>query len=86
VLDHILSPIGSPLLTTVVGLVVLMLRWARKSLYPHPNLLLQTLSRLPHMQQSPLDVALGNRGAIAQLEFFQMSVPITTRVTLPNLH
>jgi len=84
VLDHFVSPIGSPLLTTVVGLVVLMLRWARKSSYPHPNLLLQTLSRLPHLEK--LELGYCSPVPKRDIERKLLHMPITTRVTLPNLH
>jgi hypothetical protein len=47
-LDHFASPIGSPLLTTAVGLSRLILLWIHPSAYPHPNQFLQTLSLLPH--------------------------------------
>ena len=51
-LDHFVSPIGSSLLTTAVGLSIstLSLRWIHPSAYPHPNQLLQTLSLLPHLK------------------------------------
>jgi len=84
VLDHFVSPIGSPLLTTVVGLVVLMLRWARNSSYPHPNLLLHTLSHLPHLET--LELGYCSLVPKRDIERKLLHMPITTRVTLPNLH
>jgi hypothetical protein len=35
ILNHFTSPIGSPFLTSAVGLVTLLLRWIHPSTYPH---------------------------------------------------
>jgi len=91
ILTHFASLIGSPSLTTAVGLSVLSLQWIRPSIYPHPdhlhpNQLLQTLSLLPHLEtlkicfHSPQDFT--RHHIRTQL----LNAPIITHVTLPNLY
>jgi hypothetical protein len=84
ILGHFAFPIGSPLLTTAVGLVILALRWIHPSTYPHPNHLLQPLSLLPQLET----LELGFRSPIPNREIErQLShIPIVAHVTLPNLH
>ena len=83
-LEHFASPIGSSLFTTAVGLSALSLRWIRPSAYPHPNQLLQTLSLLPHLRT----LYISFRSPISKHHFESqlLDTPITTHVTLPNLH
>ncbi len=83
-LDHFASPIGSPLLTTAVGLSILTLLWIHPSTYPHPNQLLQTLSLLPHLEA--FDIGFRSPISKRDLEGQLLQSPITTHVTLPNLY
>ncbi len=83
-LEHFASPIGSPLLTTAVGLSTLSLRWIHPSAYPHPDHLLQTLSLLPQLRL----LEIGFRFPVSKrdIERQLLQSPIITHVTLPNLH
>jgi hypothetical protein len=83
-LNHFASPIGSPLLTTAVGLSALSLLWIHPSAYPHPNQLLQTLSLLPHLGL----LELGFRSPISKrdIERQLLQSSIITHITLPNLY
>ncbi|KAI0253251.1 hypothetical protein BJV78DRAFT_223346 [Lactifluus subvellereus] len=69
-------PIGSPLLTTTVGLVTLILRDIPLSAYFPPNYLLTRLSLMPQLE-------------IVQISFRWprqlLDTPIVTHITLPNL-
>jgi hypothetical protein len=82
-LNHFACPIGSPLLTTAVGLSTLSLFWIHPSIYPHPDHLLQTLSLLPHLKTFKIGFCspVSKRDIERQL----LQSPITTNVTLPNL-
>jgi hypothetical protein len=77
-------PIRSPLLGTAAGLVTLHLGLYHPSTYFQPTVLLQSLSLMPQLEilliffQFPVP----NRDVERQL----MRTPITTHVTLPNLH
>jgi hypothetical protein len=76
-------PIGSPLLTTTVGLVTLTLYDIPPFTYFPPSYLLTRLSLMPQLEtlfiqfQSPLP----NRDVKTQL----LDTPITMHITLPNL-
>ena len=82
-LNHIDSPIGSPLLTTVVSLVRLSLGWIHPSTSLYPNHVLQALSLLPHLQALVLSFSspVPNR----EIERHMLRMPIVTHTTLPNL-
>ena len=84
VLTGIALPIQSRLLTTAVGLVTLCLLTDHPSAYFHPNTLLQWLSFMPQLETLVIlfGFAVPNRDAERQLTH----PPITTPVTLPNLH
>ena len=75
--------IGSPLLTTGVGLVMLFLDYIYPSAYFCPNYLLQRLALMPHLEilgisfHSPVP----NREVRGQL----LRTPVMAHVTLPNL-
>ena len=75
--------IGSPLLTTGVGLVMLFLDYIYPSAYFRPNYLLQRLALMPHLEilgisfHSPVP----NREVRRQL----LRTPVMAHVTLPNL-
>jgi len=84
ILNHFASPIGSPLLTTAVGLVILALRWIHPSTYPHPNHLLQPLSLLPQLET--LDLSFVSPIPNREIERQLSHIPIEAHVTLPNLH
>jgi len=84
ILKHFASPIGSPLLTTAVGLSRLTLYWIHPSVYPHPNQLLQTLSLLPHLKT--FDIGFRSPVSKHDIERQLLQSPIITHVTLPNLH
>ena len=77
-------PIGSRLLTSAVGLVTLGLGMMHPSTYLHPNTLLQCLSFMPQLEilVFAFAFAVPNRDVERQLTH----TPITTPVTLPNLH
>jgi hypothetical protein len=86
ILNHFAAPIRSPLLTTAVGLVRLVLRWIHlpTPIYLHPNHLLQSLSLLSQLETLEIGFCfpVPNRDIERQLS----NTPIVTHVTLPNLH
>ena len=77
-------PIGSRLLTSAVSLVTLDLIMCHSSTYFHPNTLIQWISLMPQLETLVIRFSLPvhRRGVEGQL----MHIPITTLVTLPNLH
>ena len=77
-------PMGSRLLTTAVGLVTLGLDMVHPSTYFHPNILLRWLSFMPQLETLEVDFQfpVPNRDVERQLTH----TPITTPITLPNLH
>ena len=77
-------PTGSRLLTSAVGLVTLDLIMHHPSTYFHPNTLLQWISLMPQLETLVIRFSLPvhRRDVEGQL----MHTPITTLVTLPNLH
>jgi hypothetical protein len=83
VLDNVICPIGSPLLTPTVGLVTLSLLKIHPSAYFPPNVLLQRLSLMPQLETLGIDFhsPVSNRYVQRQL----LGTPITTHVPLPNL-
>jgi hypothetical protein len=83
-LDGFALPIGSRLLTTVVGLVTLCLSIVHPSTYFHPNILLRWLSFMPQLEALIVDFSfpVPNRDVERQLTH----TPITTPITLHNLH
>jgi len=83
VLDNVVCPIGSPLLTPVTGLVSLSLLKIGPSTYFSPNVLLRRLSLLPQLETLGIDfhTPVSNRYVQRQL----LDTPITTHVALPNL-
>ena len=83
ILDHLSPPIRSPLLTTAIGLVTLILRWIHPSTYLHPNHLLQQISLLPLLETLEIGFCspIPNREVESQL----LHMPIITHVTLSHL-
>ncbi|KAF8490324.1 hypothetical protein F5888DRAFT_1638120 [Russula emetica] len=80
-------PIGSQflrILTTAVGLVTLCLVIFHPSTYCHPNTLLQWISFMPKLEI--LMVEFSSHVLNHDVERQLMRTPITTHVTLPNLH
>ena len=77
-------PIGSPLLTTAVGLVSLHLSMTHPSTYFHPNTLLQWISLMPHLESLRIrfEFSIPNRDIERQL----IHTPIIAPITLSNLH
>ena len=77
-------PIGSRLLTSAVGLVTLCLFMCHPSTYFHPNTLVQWISIMPQLETLAIHFSLpvGRHDVERQI----MHTPITTLVTLPNLH
>jgi hypothetical protein len=75
-------PIGSRLLTTAVGLVTLGLVVDHPSTYIHPNTLLQWLHFMPKLEA----LAISFLFAVPNRDVELTHTPITTSVTLPNLH
>ena len=82
-LTGIAIPIGSRLLTTAVGLIVLALNMKHPSGYLQPNTLLQWISFMPELEM--LAVFFGFPVLSRDVERQLMRAPITTHVTLPNL-
>jgi hypothetical protein len=76
-------PIGSPLLTTAVGLVTLNLIMIHPSTYFHPNTLLQWISLMPHLEMLRIrfEFSIPNHEVERQL----IHTPIITPIALPNL-
>jgi hypothetical protein len=83
IMNHFASPIGSPLLTTAVGLVTLALRWIHPSTYPHPNQLLQQISLFPQLEA--LEIGFCSPAPDREIKGQLLHRPITTHVTLPGL-
>jgi len=83
-LEHFASPIGSPLLTTAVGLSRLRLYWIHPSAYPHPDHFLQMLSLLPLLWL--LNIGFRSPVSKRNIERQLLDTPITTHITLPNLY
>jgi hypothetical protein len=83
-LEGFTLPIGSRLLTTAVGLVTLCLFMDHPSTYFHPNILLRWLSFMPQLETLRVyfHFPVPNRDVERQLTH----TPITTPITLPNLH
>ena len=83
VLDNVVCPIGSALLTPVTGLVSLSLLKIRPSAYFSPSVLLQRLSLMPQLETLGIDFhsPVSNRYVQRQL----LDTPAMTHVTLPNL-
>ena len=83
VLSGFTFPIGSPLLTTVAGLVTLRLYFTRLSAYFQPRALLQCLSIMPQLETLVIGFSFSvpNRDIQRQL----LLAPIRTQATLPNL-
>ena len=77
-------PIGSPLLTTAVGLVTLHLVMVHPSTYFHPNTLIQWISLMPHLETLIIyfKSSIPNRDVERKLTHAPNIAPIT----LPNLH
>jgi hypothetical protein len=80
---HAALPIGSPLLTTTVGLITLVLGNIPPSAYFSPSNLLTQLSLMPQLEKLGIQFysPLPNRDVERQL----MITPIVTHITLPNL-
>lgn len=76
-------PIGSPLITTAVGLVTLSLQNIHPSAYFSPNNLLQRLSHMPQLET--LGITFHSPVPNRDVEMELLDAPIITRVTLPNL-
>ena len=77
-------PVGSPLLTTAVGVVTLHLVMIHPSTYFHPNTLIQWISLMPHLETLIIyfKFSIPNRDVERQLTHAPNIAPIT----LPNLH
>jgi hypothetical protein len=82
-LDHFTSPIGSPFLTSALGLVTLFLRRNHTSTHVRPELFLRAISLLPHLQQ--LEIGFISPVSNSEIESQLSHTPITIQVTLPNL-
>jgi hypothetical protein len=82
ILNHFSSPIGSPLLTTTVGLVTLVLWWIHPSTYLHLDDLLRSFSILPQLET----LEIGFRSPVPMYDVERQLSPINTHVILPNLH
>jgi hypothetical protein len=82
-LDHFTDPIGSPFLTSTVGLVTLFLRRIHTSTYVQPELFLQAISLLPRLEE--LEIGFISAVPNNEIESQLSHTPITIQVTLPDL-
>ena len=82
-LDHVASPIGSPLLTTAVSLVRISLEWIPPLINLYPNHLFQALSLLPQLQD--FAISFSSPVPSREIERHMLHMPIVTHTTLPNL-
>jgi hypothetical protein len=82
-LDHFIAPIGSPILTSAVGLVELSLRWIHPLTNILPNHLFQALSCLPQLQHLVISFLSSQVDHEIQQQLLDMST--ITHTTLPNL-
>jgi hypothetical protein len=82
-LDHFASLICSPLLSTAISLVELVLDWIHPSTYPHPNSFLRQLALLPQLER----LVIRFRSPITNRDFERqlLHTPVTIHVTHPNL-
>jgi hypothetical protein len=82
-LDYVVPSIGSPLLTTTVGLVTLELDLIPPYAYFPPSFLLPWLSLMPQLEKLVIRFRsrISNRDVVEQV----LNTPIMTHVTLPNL-
>jgi hypothetical protein len=83
VLDNVICPIGSPLLTPTTGLLTLSLLNIHPSAYFSPNDLLQLLSLMPQLET--LGIVFHSPVSNRHVERRLLITPITTHVTLPSL-
>ena len=82
-LDYFTSPIGSPFLTSAVGLVTLFLQSIHSPTYVQPEPFLRAISLLPHLEQ--LKISFMCAVPNSEIESILSHTPITIQVTLPNL-
>jgi hypothetical protein len=82
-LSNFAFTIGSPLLTTAVGLVTLSLDWISPSVYFPPNDLIQRLSQMPQLET--LGIAFHSPVLNRDVKRELLRRPLTTHVTLPSL-
>ena len=82
-LESFALSIGSPLLTTAVGLVTFCLAMVNPSTYFHPNTLLQWLSFMPQLETLVINFLFPECSRHVGNRFTHTA--ITTPVTLPNL-
>ena len=82
-LEHFALLIGSPLLTTAMGLVTLSLMWIPPSVYFHPIDFLGLISHMPQLEalRITFDSPVPNGDVERQL----LLTPMMTHVTLDNL-
>ena len=83
ILENFAFLIGSPLLTTTLGLVTLSLERIPRSAHFHPNDLLQRLSLMPQLEVVGIDFRLPVPNYDVEMQL--LDTPIMTHVTLPNL-
>jgi len=76
-------PMGSPLFTTAIGLMTLILRWIHPHTYSDPNHLLQTLS--PLSQLHTLEIGFSSTLSSHDIPWRPLDAPTMAHVTLPNL-
>ena len=82
ILESFALPIGSPVLTTAVGLVTLSLNNIPLSSYFHPNDLIHSVSLMPQLETLGVHFS---RPPALDIERLPLHMPIVTHVTLPNL-
>ena len=83
-LKHFTSPIGSSLLSTAFGLVVLTLKCINPSTFLHPNHLFEALSLLPELEK--LVICFFSPAPRRDVEMQLLHSPIVTHITLPKLY
>jgi hypothetical protein len=82
-LDYFASPIGSPFLTSAVGLVTLYLRWIHTSTFIQPELFLRAFSLLPLLER--LEIGFISAVPNSEIESQLLRSPTTIQIIIPNL-
>jgi len=82
-LSNFAFPIGSPLLSTAVGLVTFSLDWISPSVYFHPNELVHRLSQMPQLET--LGITFHSPVPNCDVKRELLRRPLMTHFTLPNL-
>jgi len=85
-LSNFAIPIGSPILTTAVGLVTLWLHHISPSVYFYPNDLVHRLSQMPQLETLGITFNFDSPVLNHDVKRELLHRPLITHVTLPSLH